>query len=159
MTAMPELPDPVITALFTGRYSRIQWPFQEILLSEVARIQTRDAFCQLYSPQEHFLAGLFWDKVMTPVLAAFYAAQRQLGVVQAAQSRLDQQLGAFAGQARNATTIVNQEQLVGIGRQEARLSEERAEFNRLCAVVTAFFPAPAGQINQPNPNNENIIRH
>ena len=154
---MTALPDPVITPLFIGRYNRIQWPFQDILLSEVARLQTREAFCQLYSPQEHFLAGLFWDKVLTPTLTAYASVQRQLAVVQAAQARLDQMLGAFAGQARNATTIANQEQLVGIGRQEARLAEERAEFERLCQALMAQFPAPA-QPNPNNPNNENAIR-
>ena len=154
---MPELPDPIITSLFRGRYQRIQWPFQDILLSEIARIQTRSDFCQMYNHQDQFIAGIFWDKVLTPVLAAFYTAQRQLTVFQTLQARVEQQLVAFADRARNATIAVNQEQLTEIGRQETRLAEERAEFLRLCNALTAMFPARIE--NQPNndrPNNENI---
>ena len=153
MTAPPIVPDPIINPLFVGRYGRLAWTLQDVTLSEFQRIQTREAFVALYPLQDQFIAGLFWDKIMRPVLDAYYACQRQHALIQKLQSELSAALTAFSAQAANATVSANEDHLRVIRGKETRLAEEIAEFNRLCAVLNGFFP------QKDTVRNDNVITH
>lgn len=166
MTNNPTVPDHKITPLFVDRYNRLTWTLQDVTLSEFQRIQTREAFVVLYPLQDQFIAGLFWDKIMRPVMDAYYACQRQHALIQKLQSELNAALATFSAQAANATSFANEDHLRVIRGKETRLAEEIAEFNRLCAALNSFFPQKdtvrndnvimhVQQIEQSNPNSTN----
>lgn len=153
MTNNPTVPDHKILPLFVDRYNRLTWTLQDVTLSELQQIQTREAFVALYTLQDQFIAGLFWDKIMRPILDAYYACQRQHTLIQKLQSELNSALTAFSAQAANATVSANEGHLRSIRGKETRLAEETAEFNRLCAALAAFFP------RADNVRNDNVITH
>jgi hypothetical protein len=152
MTVLPIVPDPVITPLFAGRYARLAYTLQDVTLSELLRIQTRESFTSLFSLQDQFIASICWDKVIQPVATAYYACQRQQVFLQKLYVDLDALQNAFAAQVRNATSQINEESLRNIRRQEIRIAEETCEFNQLCEALNAY-------VQQQQPQNPNIIVH
>ena len=155
MTVLPIVPDPVITPLFAGRYARLAYTLQDVTLSELLRIQTRESFTSLFSLQDQFIASLFWDKVLQPVAVAYHACHRQQALLQRLHVDLDAMQNTFAAQARNASSQINEDSLRNIRRQETRIAEEIGECNQLCAALNAYFQ-PQQQQQQQNPN---IIVH
>ena len=148
---LPIVPDPVITPLFAGRYARLAYTLQDVTLSELLRIQSRETFISLFSLQDQFIASICWDKVIQPVAAAYHACHRQQVFLQKLHVDLDALQNAFATQARNATTQVSEESLRNIRRHEIRIAEETCEFNQLCEALNAHV-----QQQQQNPH---IIVH
>jgi hypothetical protein len=156
MTVLPIVPDPVITPLFIGRYARLAYTLQDVTLSELLRIQSREAFTSLFSQQDQFIASIFWDKVIQPVVAAYHACQRQQVFLQKLHVDLDALQNAFAAHVRNTTSQINEESLRNIRRQEIRIAEETCEFNQLCEALNAYFQQQQQSPNiivHVNPNN------
>ena len=73
------LPEYLITDFLKGRYQRLSAPLYGVYLRELVRFtDTIEPFLKLFSDKDHFIATLFFEQELNPMLKAYTAGKKLL---------------------------------------------------------------------------------
>lgn len=73
------LPEYLITEFTTGRYQRLAGPLYDVYVSELVRFTDNVVpFLNIFPEQEHFIATLFFEQQLNPMLKAYVEAKKIL---------------------------------------------------------------------------------
>jgi len=151
------LPDPVLNPLFVNRYERLLSEFRDITLSEAAVIQDRTDFVAIYPQPLQVLAGVFWEKVLRPIIFAFKEAKQHEEYCKIVQAKFDQAISSFILLVRNSPVSVLEHALIEIKGLEWQLSECTNNLTRATRAVLGFWPQPL--LIPPPLTADNKIQH
>jgi len=144
--------DRLIAALFTNRFAPLSRSLTGATVSEVAlHLQSEADFVGLQKPENAFLARVFWNTVLVPVIAAWRdvrARQRELDDV---YNQIADKRNALekARTTVNATTDTLLQHARDYEHLQTQLEMRQAALNHALSRLNALFPSP----------NESTIQH
>lgn len=141
-TSMSKIDRP-ISPLFRGRFAPLAAPLEGATLNEITLyVPNEAAFVALHSAENAFVARIFWNTVLNPILSAYHdaaARQRECAEVETMLSTIRTRMEAARTDA-NATT----EALLQHGREYDQwsriLDARRSALNHAASRFDTLFP-------------------
>lgn len=145
-----------LECLFTNRFEPLRLSLSGASLDEIAQfLRTEADFVALQKPSHSFLARIFWNTVLTPVLSAHAdvkARQRELEEVEQRMTEIKNRIEQ-ARENKNATPDTLIQHSRDYDRWQLQLDTRRSALNHAHARLNALLNANAV------PNDDTHITH
>lgn len=134
-----------IWQLFTNRFAPLRNSFCGASLDEIAQyLHTEAEFLALQTPANTFLARIFWNTVLTPVLSAYRdvsARQRELAEVEQQMNDIRKRIEE-ARNDKNATPDALIQHARDFDRWQLQLDMRKAALNHATSRLNALLAPP-----------------
>jgi len=109
------LPEYLVTEFTTGRYQRLTTSLSGVYVRELVRyIDKLDAFLKMFPEQDHFIATLFFEQQLNPMLKSYTNAKAILNSYTVTEEAITNARSALKNLCDNACTnnLINQIKII-----------------------------------------------